>query len=150
MRAAVVEPNQLSERSRAILDLLTTPHEDGRPRTVRETADAFSLTHGRVSQIRLSPAGRRYLDLRAGVGRLDLHLWTLGELRRRIEHGSAIPLPLLIKLFTATMPTEPVLHIHEVRSHAERVADDLGLDGNARRKLIDYALERTKRERTAG
>jgi hypothetical protein len=37
-----------------------------------------------------------------------------------------------------------------VRSHAERVADDLGLAGDARRKLIDYALERTKRERAAG
>jgi hypothetical protein len=150
MRAAITEPEQLSQRDRDILDLLTTPGQDGRPRTSAEIAARFGLDDSRVRHIRRRPAARKYLAQRAGDDRLDVHLWSLGELRRRIEHGSAIPLPLLIKLFTATMPSEPVLHIHEVRSHAERVADDLGLNGDARRKLIDYALERTKRGRAAG
>jgi hypothetical protein len=150
MRQPIIEPDQLSERNRAVLDSLVTLDERGRLPSERDVAAAFDLSQQRVNQLRHSPAGRKYLELRASTGRLDIHLWSLGELRRRIEHGSAIPLAHLIAIFKATMPTEPVLHIHEVRSHAERVADDLGLNGDARRKLIDYALERTRRERAAG
>jgi hypothetical protein len=147
MRKAITEAAALSARDRALLEFLATAREDGRPHTITEAAAAFGITHQRVSQIRHSPPGQKYLLLRAGRGRLDLHLWTLGELRRRVEHAAAIPLADLLALFKATMPAEPILHVHEVRGHAERIADELGLTGEARRKLIHYALERARRAR---
>jgi hypothetical protein len=128
----------LSERDRAILDALLAGE---RQETV---AQAHGLSQARISQIRNSPAGVAYLREHARDTRLTLHLWAQAELGRRLEHAGSTPLADLIALYKATMPAEPQIHAHEYRTLAERIADEMGLSGKSRARLVDYARERAR------
>ena len=136
-----MRPPPLSERDRAILDALLAGE------TQAAVAAAHGLTQARVSQIRTSPTGAAYLRQHARDAGLALHLWAGAELGRRLGHAAQIGTADLIALYKATMPVEPQLHLHDYRTRAERIANELGLSGEARTRLLNYARERARADR---
>ena len=134
-------PDALSERDKGVCDGFLA----GQSR--KQLADQHKLTVRRIGQILHQPAAVAYLAVQAGHTKALVFAKVGAEILARLDWGG-VKLTDLIAIWKAAMPQEVTVNTPDLRRDAELVAEELGLDADARARLIDYAAE--KRQRRAG
>jgi DNA-binding CsgD family transcriptional regulator len=128
----------LSPRDRAICDAFLS----GTSR--KELAAQHGITLARIGQILNAPHAVAYLLQRGNHTKAHLFARVGAEILSRTEWGG-VRLADLLAVWKAAMPQEVTVNTPDLRTHAERVAEELGLDADARARLIDYAAEKKQR-----
>jgi hypothetical protein len=136
------EPREpLSPRDKAVCDGFLSG------KTRPQLAEQHKVTRQRIGQILHLPAAVAYVAAQAGNTKSLVFAKAGEEILSRLDWGG-VKMTDLIAIWRAAMPQEVTVNTPDLRTHAEQVAAELGLDADARARLIDYAAE--KKQRRAG
>ena len=135
---AAIDREPLSSRDRAICDAFIS----GTSR--KELATQHGLTPARIGQILNAPHAVAHMLQQGNHTKAHLFARVGAEILTRTEWGG-VRLADLLAIWKAAMPQEVTLNTPDLRRDAEQVAEELGLDADARARLIDYAAEKRQR-----
>lgn len=125
----------LSDTHRAWLEHLYDDSHDP-----KLTAKAFGVTPQAVCYVRDSPAGQAYAIRKAGGDKAAMNLFAAKIILDRLSaQRTVVPLDVVIKIYTATLPKEaPSGKMDEMIDYAERIANQLGLEDDDREKVLEF------------
>ena len=111
--------------------------------SVTVTAAAFGVSPSAVRYVKDSPAGQGYALTRVGSSRTGLNLLAGKMILDRLQQpGQTVPLDILIKIYSSTLPKDqPMGKADEILDFAERIANQLGMREEERTLLLDWVKE---------
>lgn len=146
IHSADLHSDDLSENEKEWLRLLFCEGIDA-----QDIARDFGTTSAQISAVRHSVQGLKYIDSLVFDRRNNLNLRAAELLLDRVNTaGATIPLEVLVKIYTASLPkAAPVgftITLDALTKSAEEIADKYRLTPENRAVMIDFVKQQKKKE----